>query len=110
MDQKTISWVSYITLIGWIIALVSYNGSPDKSSLARLHIRQSLGIFVTGLVFYIGVWILVFVIPFIFFLFPIIWILLLVMWIMGLVSAANGQEKPLPVVGDLYQKMFSFIN
>jgi len=39
MDQKTISWVSYLTLIGWIIALVSYNSATDKSSLAKISFK-----------------------------------------------------------------------
>jgi uncharacterized membrane protein len=110
MDQKTISWVSYITLIGWIIALVTYNGSPDKSSLARFHIRQSLGIFLTGFAFYIVVWMMIWVVPFLFFLLPVIWICILILWIIGLIAAVNGEEKPVPLVGDLYQKTLTFIN
>jgi uncharacterized membrane protein len=30
-----------------------------------------------------------------------------VFWILGLISAINGQEKPIPVVGDLFQKWFA---
>jgi uncharacterized membrane protein len=31
---------------------------------------------------------------------------LFVLWIMGLIAAINGQMKPMPVVGPLYQKWF----
>jgi uncharacterized membrane protein len=110
MDQKTISWVSYITLIGWIIALVSYNSSNDKSSLARFHLRQSFGIFATGIALYIAVFIMLFVMPFFFFIYPFIGIALFVLWILGLIAAVNGEEKPVPLLGEFYQKTFTFIN
>jgi uncharacterized membrane protein len=31
---------------------------------------------------------------------------MLVCWILGLVSAINGQMKPMPILGPLYQKWF----
>jgi uncharacterized membrane protein len=42
-------------------------------------------------------------------LLPIFYIFMLVCWIMGLVAAINGQMKPMPVVGPLYQKWFGNI-
>ena len=110
MDQKTIAWVSYITLIGWIIAIVSYNSSSDKSSLAKFHLRQSFGIFVTAIALYFAVIILIFIIPFIFFLIPLIGIAVFILAIIGLIAAINGEEKPVPLVGAFYQKTFTFIN
>jgi uncharacterized membrane protein len=110
MDQKTISWVSYITLIGWIISLVSYNSSNDKSSLAKFHLRQSFGIFATGIALYIVTFMMLFVMPFFFFLYPFIGIALFILWILGLIAAVNGEEKPVPLLGEFYQKTFTFIN
>jgi uncharacterized membrane protein len=34
---------------------------------------------------------------------------LLVFWILGLVAAVNAEEKPIPLLGDLFQKWFSAI-
>ena len=110
MDQKTISWVSYITPIGWIIALVTYNGATDKSSLARFHLRQSFGILATWIAMYIATFMLLFVIPFFFFLYPFIGIALFILWILGLIAAVNGEEKPVPLLGAFFQKTFTFIN
>lgn len=111
MDQKTISIVSYITLIGWIIALVTYNGNTvERSSLARFHLRQSFGIIITGFVLYFAVMVLGFIIPFFFFLNIFVWIAMLVLWIMGLIGAINAQENPVPVLGEFYQRTFTFIN
>jgi uncharacterized membrane protein len=119
MDQKTIAWVSYLTIIGWIIALVSYNGSTDKSSVAKFHLRQSFGLMVLA----IALWILeviITVILFSTFALGLIWMFgmlcwlvglgLLVFWILGIIAAGNGEEKPLPLFGAMFQKMFTFIN
>ena len=48
MDAKTIAWVSYLTIIGWIIAFVSYGNLNPKTSLATFHLRQSLGLILLG--------------------------------------------------------------
>ena len=110
MDQKTIAWVSYITIIGWIVALVTYNSSNDKSSLAKFHLRQAFGIFITGIALYIVILMTLFIMPFFFFLYPFIGIAIFILWILGLIAAANGEEKPVPVLGEFYQKTFTFIN
>lgn len=111
MDQKTIGWVSYLTLIGWIIALISYNGSNDKSALAKFHLRQSLGIMLTGIIIYIVL--IMFIFSFLWIGIFFIWaieIALFVFWLLGLISAVNGEMKPVPVLGELYQKTLTFIN
>ena len=92
-DPKVVAIVSYITIIGWIVALVLNN---PKSDLGSFHIRQALGIFLLGIVLSI--------IPFINF---IAWVIPLVLWILGLISAIQGEKKPVPVVGELFQKWFN---
>jgi uncharacterized membrane protein len=109
MDGKTTAWVSYITLIGWIIAFVTHNNANPKSSLATFHIRQSFGLFLTSIAVYVAFWVMVFIVPLLSFLLTIVWIALFVFWLMGLIAALNGEEKPLPVVGPLYQQWFQFI-
>ena len=110
MDAKTIAWLSYITPIGWIVALVQHSNSQVKSSLAVFHIRQSFGIFVTWFVLYIVVVILAVVTLGIgAIMIPVIGIVCFILCIMGFISAINGEEKPVPILGDLYQKWFTFI-
>lgn len=110
MDQKTISWVSYLTLIGWIIALVNYNNSTVKSSLARLHLRQSLGLMLTWIAIYILALFSVITFGFFGFITSILYLAVFVLWVLGLIAAANGEEKTIPVVGDFYQRTLTFIN
>ena len=103
-EDKTVAIVSYITLIGFIAAIVIH--SSKKTKLGAFHLRQTLGFFLTliAVVFcevilaFIPIlgWIAIFV----------LWISMLTFWVLGLMAAINGQMKPMPVVGPLYQKWF----
>lgn len=94
--DKTISVLCYFTLIGWLIALVLYG--KYKSPLARFHLRQSLGLFITGAL-------LTFI--------PLIgWfanIFILMAWCYGVYSAFIYHKLNVPIVGDYYQEHFDFI-
>lgn len=103
-EDKTVAIVAYLTLIGFIVAIIIHMNK--KTKIGAYHLRQMLGFVLTTIV----VWPCAIVLAFI----PIlgwlcivaIWISLLVFWILGLISAINGQMKPMPVVGPLYQKWF----
>lgn len=110
MDAKTTAWVSYLTIIGWIIAFVTYsNNTTAKSSLATFHLRQSFGLIALGVAFSFLFRMMSWGFSFVGMLSPILWILLLVLWILGFIAALNGEEKPVPVMGTLFQQWFSFI-
>ena len=98
-NAQLIAVISYLTFIGWIIAFVLYQN--DKSEFAIYHIRQSLGIVILGVVGWVIFWI------------PILgWlcaIFLFVMWLMGLIYAAQGEAKPVPVLGNFFQDIFKGI-
>lgn len=98
-DPKTISIISYITLIGWIIALVMNN---PKQSLASFHIRQMAGILVFG----IALSLLNYVPMMGGLLRSVGGILVFVMWILGIISAVQGEEKPIPIIGEYFQDWF----
>jgi uncharacterized membrane protein len=102
-EGKTMAIVAYITLIGLIVAFVL--NIEKKNSFANYHIRQSLGLGLTGLV--LG---MVNIIPLLGQLVSIIgFFILLVMWISGLMSALNGKEKPVFLLGEKYQEWFKGI-
>jgi len=91
-EDKTVAILSYITLIGFIVAIVM--NSSKKTQLGAFHLRQMLGLFLTGFLCIIPL------------LNILILICLFVFWIMRLMSAIQGQMKPVPLVGPLYQKWF----
>ena len=104
-DQgKTIAIISYLTWLGWIIALVMH--SSNKSSIGAYHLRQTLMLHLTAIAFYILQFILFFAGGFLGFIIWIAWIGLLVLWVMGFISAINGEEKPIPLIGEKANEWF----
>ncbi|WP_299685335.1 hypothetical protein [uncultured Dokdonia sp.] len=106
MDQNTIfegkpaaAW-SYITFVGLIIAY-SMNSAP-KNPFAAFHIRQSLGLTLSYFLVMIPLSMLN------------SWaasagffVLFFVLWLYGIISAFQGHMRPIPLVGNFYQKVFS---
>lgn len=92
MDKKTTGIVAYITWIGWLVAFLA----GDKEG-AKFHLNQALVIFLAGLITSI-----VRFIPFIGSIASaILGILIFVLWLMGLISACQGTEKAVPVLGEI---------
>ncbi|TXD83658.1 hypothetical protein ESY86_08740 [Subsaximicrobium wynnwilliamsii] len=99
-EGKNTAIIAYITIIGLIIAFVM--NSDKKSDFASYHIKQSLGLALTGLA--LGI---IGMIPILGWIINLIGIfVLLFIWIMGLVNAINGQEKPVPILGTMYLEWF----
>jgi uncharacterized membrane protein len=102
-EDKTVAIVAYLTLIGFIAAVIIH--SNKKTKLGAFHLRQMLGFMLTMFAA-----IILMIIPVIgWILIPVFYIFMLVCWIMGLMAAINGQMKPMPVVGPFYQKWFGTI-
>lgn len=110
---KTVAILSYVTLIGLIVALVLHNDEKNKSELGAFHIRQALGIILTGIALTVAQFIFVFI-PFLGWLInaaiTIALIGLFVFWILGLISAINQEKKEVPLVGAFYQNLLKGIN
>lgn len=101
MDNKTLSIISYITIIGWLVAYLV--GKDKADSLLKYHLRQSLGLMIFAFIVNIVITIIISIIPSLAFLSYISYIFL-VLWILGLINAINGVEKPIPVIGTLFEK------
>lgn len=102
-DPKTTAIIAYLTIIGLVVAFVLNNDKKDE--FASFHIKQSLGLviislglFIIGMVPILG-WILSFLGS----------IFLLYLWIMGLINAINNKAKPVPILGDQFEKWFANI-
>lgn len=107
-EDKTVAILAYITLIGFIIAIVMHGS--NKTKLGSYHLKQALGLVITG----VASWLMIMFIAFIpvvnlilILLSPILWLGILVLVILGIMNAANGVEKPLPVVGPMFEKWFA---
>ena len=99
-EGKNIAIISYITIVGLIIAFVMNN--DKKNAFASYHIKQSLGLGLTGLI--LGI---IGMIPILgWFICILGFFVLIFMWIKGLMSGINGEEKPVPILGKKYMEWF----
>jgi len=95
---KTPAITSYILIIGVLIAM-SMNSGEEKNSFASFHIRQALGLSLT----FISLGLIVS--NFDSYMISIsMWVFLSVLWTYGIFSAINGETKPIPLLGNYFQK------
>jgi uncharacterized membrane protein len=100
-EDKTVAILCYVTILGFLAAILLQQN--QKTQLGAFHLRQVLGLVLTGLVGgMIGV------VPI---LGWIMWFLtaigLFVLWLLGLVSAIRGDLRPVPILGEHYQRWFA---
>lgn len=99
-EDKTVAIVAYLTLIGFIVAIILHGSK--KTKLGAYHLRQSLGLMLT--VFVGGFLNIIPILGQLAFLCIILGGL--VLWIIGLIAAVGGQMKPVPLLGAKYQEWF----
>jgi uncharacterized membrane protein len=101
---KTAAITSYILIIGVFIAM-SMNSGEEKNPYASFHIRQALGL--SFIFISLGLIISNFDSPMISIS---MWISLSVLWTYGIFSAINGETKPIPLLGNYFQKWLENIS
>jgi len=100
-DDKLIGILSYLGIL-WIVSYILYGSKKTEYNL--FHVKQGLALLIT----FVGLWVVSFVIAFIPVL-NIIWgilvmfiyLFLMIVAIIGIINAANGQQKPLILVGKI---------
>jgi uncharacterized membrane protein len=100
-EDRTVAILCYVTILGFIAAIFMHQS--NKTQLGAFHLRQMLGLVVTGIVGGIcGV------VPI---LGWIVWFLVViglsVLWLLGLISALRGDVRPVPILGEQYQRWFA---
>ena len=100
-EAKNIAVLSYITLIGLIVAFVM--NQERKLEFAQYHIGQSLGLILTAVALAaVGT------IPVLGWIVSTLGSLVLIyLWVVGLLNAINGKKVPLPMVGAKFEEWFS---
>lgn len=106
-EGKNVAIVSYITIIGWLIAYFALH-KDKRTALGSYHLRQTLLLFLIS----VGVQILQRILvgitlsPAIYTVFNIIYLIIFVLWIIGFIAAIQGREKPIPLIGEKAQTLF----
>ncbi len=93
MTKKATDIVSYITIIGWLIAYLA--GTKEES---KFHLNQALVLAVAEII--LGILGRIFPHGILSFIIVILDIVLFVFWIIGLAGAIRGEEKKVPWLGD----------
>ncbi|MEZ0183120.1 hypothetical protein B0A75_04505 [Flavobacterium oncorhynchi] len=108
MSRKTISIISYLTLVGWVISfLVYHNGG--RSSFAQYHLKQSFGLGVLSAALGCAFIPIFSINPVISTFFTVFSFGILVFLIAGIVNAVNQKRKPIPLIGSMFVDRFNFI-
>jgi uncharacterized membrane protein len=95
MDSKTTGIVSYLTIIGWVIALAA----GEKTEYAKFHINQSLVIMLGSLIVSV-----IGNIRYIPFHGLISWaggLFIFIVWLIAFIGACQGEEKEAPLIGSI---------
>ncbi|MDX1653407.1 MAG: DUF4870 domain-containing protein [Brumimicrobium sp.] len=112
--DKTVGIVAYVTLIGFIIALVlNSSKTGEEKKFGAFHLRQMLGLIIFSIGLYIAVTILLFIIAFASpslaltfgLLLNLVFIGILVLVVIGIINAANGEYKEVPLIGQYSSKI-----
>nr|WP_321450444.1 hypothetical protein [uncultured Carboxylicivirga sp.] len=107
-QSRTIAIVSYITLLGWIIALIMRQSERPQSEIGRFHLRQALGINLLG--FSLSFVQYFFTILHLGFLGGILGFAVVIFWLIGLIAAIQGRFTYIPFVGRWFEETFNFIH
>ncbi|MSP84282.1 MAG: hypothetical protein EXR18_00435 [Flavobacteriaceae bacterium] len=102
-EGKIAAITSYVLVVGVLIAM-SMN-SESKNSFVSFHIRQALGISLT----FISLGLIISNFDSLLISAPM-WISVSVLWSYGIFSAINGTTKPMPLLGNYFQKWFKSIS
>jgi uncharacterized membrane protein len=100
-EDRTVAILSYVTILGFIAAIFVHQGR--KTQLGAFHLRQVLGLVLTGAAG--GLCAVVPILGWIVWFFVAIG--LFVLWLLGLISAVRGDMRPVPLLGEHYQRWFA---
>lgn len=117
-NGKTAGIISYLTIIGWLVAYFGMHQN-NKTELGSYQLRQTLLLHIAS---FIVSWILGMIFAAVFFssgpatgwfsIALLNWVIrvgFIVLWLIGFIGAVNGEKKPIPLIGERAQSMFSSI-
>ena len=101
-EGKTTAIIAYMTMLGALIA-ITMNIEP-KNDFARFHTRQAFGLHLVFLGFAIFL-----SVHFNEYAWYALYVFYGILWIYGFMGALNNAKRPVPILGNHFQKWFTFI-
>jgi uncharacterized membrane protein len=109
MDSKTASIVSYITIVGWLVAFFTTKDTPARDDFSKFHLKQGFGLGIAGVASSVLSIILANISYSLVFIGSLLGIGIFILWILGCINAANGKKEPVPLIGNMFEDKFDFI-
>jgi hypothetical protein len=111
---KVAGILSYFTIIGWLVAYFGFHQNK-KTTIGSYQLRQTLLLHIVymivlfGLPFLLGsIWTTAGIFSLSYFTRLLVFAFF-VLWIIGLIGAINSKKKPIPLLGEKAQRLFSTI-
>jgi uncharacterized membrane protein len=90
-----------MAVVAYIIFFIPLLTDSKNDPFVKYHVKQGLVLFIASII----VWFIARVIPVLgFIVSPILNIAILVLLIIGIINAVNGEQKPLPLIGQFADK------
>jgi uncharacterized membrane protein len=113
-EGKVAGIISYFTIIGWLIAYFGLHQNK-KTTIGSYQLRQTLLLHIVymvvifGLPFLLGsIWTSAGIFSLSYFT-RLLEFAFFVLWVIGLIGAINSEKKPIPLLGERAQILFSSI-
>jgi len=90
--------MAFVAYIFFVIPLLT---DSKNDPFVKYHVKQSLGLLIAWIAISIFS-----IVPLIGWVFgPILAIAVLVLWVLGVMNALQGEQKPLPLIGEYAEKL-----
>lgn len=100
-DSKLFAFLAILlSVAGFIIALLA----KRKDKYVMFYAKQSLILFIAGIVTKILTALLIFTIVGILAV-PVLWVIYIVLWVIALINSLSGKQKPTPLIGQYGKKI-----
>ncbi|KKO89227.1 hypothetical protein AAW12_24260 [Sphingobacterium sp. Ag1] len=107
MNPKVQSILSYIGIL-WLAAY--FGGKSQRNDFSSYHLKQGLGLLLFSFLFGVIVQIVSIVSAPLAGTLAYAGIFFFIVMVIGIINAANDVKKPLPLVGELFDKQFPFLD
>lgn len=109
MNNITLAAISYVTILGWLVAYLSVKDQTAKPPLVVFHLKQALGLAIFQIALVVCLNVAAVFAPSVAMILSIVQIVPVIFWAIGIINALGEKEKPLPIFGNFFTPKFSFI-